>query len=139
MILSPLSTQKTIEFQLQQEHSFRYTQVHMIPLNQLAKDSGKKNRNNSYEKGSPSPFTNNDPLRGPRVPPQDLEAEKALLGSLLLSGEAIFEIADTVKSTSFYAAKHQIIYEVIDDLGNRKEPVELLTVSGDLRSKKQFD
>lgn len=110
----------------------------MIPLNQLAKDSGKKVRNNSYNKGSPSPF-NPDPLRGPRVPPQDLESEKALLGSLLLSGEAIFDIADVVKVTSFYAAKHQIIYEIIDDLVNRKEPVDILTVSAALREKKQFD
>ena len=52
----------------------------MIPLNQLAKDTGKKSRNNSYNKGSPSPFiSNDDPLRGPRIPPQDLESEKALL------------------------------------------------------------
>jgi replicative DNA helicase len=113
----------------------------MIPLNQLAKDSGKKVRNNSYNnnKGNPSPFTNNDPLRGPRVPPQDLESEKALLGSLLLSGEAIFDIADVVKPTSFYAAKHQIIYEIIDELVNKKEPVDILTVSAALREKKQFD
>lgn len=111
----------------------------MIPLNQLAKEHGKKDRKNSYNKGSPSPFNATDPLRGPRVPPQDLESEKALLGSLLLSGEAIFDIADVVKSGSFYAAKHQIIYEVIDDLVNRKEPVDLLTVSAALRENKQFD
>lgn len=111
----------------------------MIPLNQLAKEHGKKDRKNSYNKGSPSPFNQADPLRGPRVPPQDLESEKALLGSLLLSGEAIFEIADVVKPGSFYAAKHQIIYETIEDLVNRKEPVDLLTVSAALREKKQFD
>ncbi len=111
----------------------------MIPLNQLAKESGKKSRNNSYNKGSPSPFTSNDPLRGPRIPPQDLESEKALLGSLLLSGEAIFEISDIIKPTSFYASKHQIIFETIHDLVNRKEPVDLLTVSAELRNRKEFD
>lgn len=80
-----------------------------------------------------------DPLRGPRLPPQDLEAEKALLGSLLLSSEALFDIADLVSVKSFYAAKHGIIYEIIESLVNRKEPVDILTVSSELRARKEFD
>jgi replicative DNA helicase len=80
-----------------------------------------------------------DPLRGPRIPPQDLDAEKALLGSLLLSSDALYEIADILTPQSFYAAKHQIIYEVIEGLVNKKEPVDILTVSATLRSRKEFD
>ncbi|MDB5260359.1 MAG: replicative helicase, replicative helicase [Candidatus Nomurabacteria bacterium] len=80
-----------------------------------------------------------DPLRGPRIPPQDLEAEKALLGSLLLSSDAMFEIADLCTTKSFYAAKHQIIFEVVCDLVNKKEPVDILTVSSSLRNRKEFD
>lgn len=80
-----------------------------------------------------------DPFRGPRIPPQDLESEKALLGSLLLSSDAIFEITDIVHAQSFYAVKHQIIYEVIEGLVNRKEPVDILTVSAELRNRKQFE
>lgn len=110
----------------------------MIPLNQIAKgDKPKRKYASSYERrDSPVPT---DPLRGPRVPPQDLEAEKALLGSLLLSSDTMFEIADIVSAESFYAAKHQIIYEVIDDLVNRKEPVDILTVSAELKQRKEFD
>ena len=81
----------------------------------------------------------NDPLRGPRIPPQDLESEKALLGSLLLSSDSLFEIADIISMHSFYAAKHQIIYEVIEELINKKEPVDILTVSAALRTRKEFD
>jgi replicative DNA helicase len=86
-----------------------------------------------------SPFVVEDPLRGPRVPPQDLESEKALLGSLLLSSDSIFEIVDIINAHSFYAMKHQIIYEVIDELVNKKEPVDILTVSARLRERKEFD
>jgi replicative DNA helicase len=68
-----------------------------------------------------------------------LESEKALLGSLLLQSDALFEIADLVQATSFYAAKHQIIYETIEALVNKKEPVDILTVSAALRASKQFD
>ena len=110
----------------------------MIPLNQLAagtKPKGKKKFESPYEKASLS----EDPLRGPRIPPQDLESEKALLGSLLLSADALFEISDVVTSKSFYAAKHQVIYETIESLVNNKEPVDILTVSASLRAQKVFD
>lgn len=111
----------------------------MIPLDQLASQSksGKSRRKGNYESYDRKPA--DDPLRGPRIPPQDLESEKALLGSLLLSSEALFDIADLVTAESFYAAKHQIIYEVIDQLVNKKEPVDILTVSAELRSRKEFD
>jgi replicative DNA helicase len=76
----------------------------MLPLSQLAapKKSRPKRSYEQYEKKE-------DPLRGPRIPPQDLESEKALLGSLLLSSDALFDISDIVNAKSFYAAKHQII------------------------------
>ena len=114
----------------------------MIPLNQLSSQSKETSskRKSSYgkydRKGSDQSF---DALRGPRIPPQDLESEKALLGSLLLSSDALFDISDLVNTHSFYAAKHQIIFEVIDDLVNKKEPVDVLTVSAELRSRKEFD
>jgi replicative DNA helicase len=106
----------------------------MLPLSQLAapKKSRPKRSYEQYEKKE-------DPLRGPRIPPQDLESEKALLGSLLLSSDALFDISDIVNAKSFYAAKHQIIYEAIETLVNNKEPVDLLTVSAALRSGKEFE
>ncbi len=110
----------------------------MLPLDKISKGSDKqKGRKYSYDKReSPVP---SDALRGPRIPPQDLESEKALLGSLLLSSDAIFDIADVVSAESFYAAKHSIIYEIIESLVNRKEPVDILTVSAELRARKEFD
>jgi replicative DNA helicase len=99
----------------------------MLPLNQLTA-SKPKQRKKSYESYDKK-REGEDPLRGVRIPPQDLEAERALLGSLLLSQEALYDIADMVTSESFYSAKHQIIFESIENLVNQKEPVDILTVS----------
>ena len=114
----------------------------MIPLDQLSSSSKSKSRSKGKYGGNYESYDRKpkeDLLRGPRIPPQDLESEKALLGSLLLSSDALFDIADTLNAQSFYAAKHQIIYEVIDELVNKKEPVDILTVSAALRGRKEFD
>jgi replicative DNA helicase len=109
----------------------------MLPLDKISKGGDKSKRRVSYDRKEGLVPT--DPLRGPRIPPQDLESEKAFLGSLLLSSDAIFDVADLVTAESFYAAKHQIIFEVIENLVNRKEPVDVLTVSSELRARKEFD
>lgn len=64
-----------------------------------------------------------------RVPPQSLDAERALLGAILLKPEVIHDIADTVKPGSFYAEKHRIIYEAMRELSERGEPIDILTLS----------
>lgn len=109
----------------------------MLPLSQLAAPK-KKQAKRSYDSYNKE-REHADPLRGPRIPPQDLESEKALLGSLLLSSDALFDISDVVTASSFYAAKHQIIYETIETLVNNKEPVDILTVSAALRAGKEFE
>ncbi len=132
-----MSTGFDIDIALPQELAPCYTDE-MIPLDQLTNSSKPRK---SFRRGNYDTQQDKvqDPLRGPRIPPQDLEAEKALLGSLLLSGEALFDIADVVSSQSFYAEKHRIIYETVEALINKKEPVDLLTVSAKLREQKQFD
>ena len=67
-----------------------------------------------------------------RVPPQNLEAERALLGALLLKPDALHDVADTVRGDSFYAEKHKIIFETMQELASRGEPIDLLTVTGRL-------
>ena len=111
----------------------------MLPLNQLSASPKKKYNKGSYDSSSSKRSEEENLLRGPRIPPQDLESEKALLGSLLLSSEALFDISDVINAKSFYAAKHQIIYECIEVLVNNKEPVDILTVSAALRTSKDFD
>lgn len=76
---------------------------------------------------------------GIRVPPQNLESERAFLGSLLLRPEAMYEVMDVVKGDAFYADKHRIIFESIFELFSKREPVDMLTLGGRLREKGQLE
>lgn len=76
---------------------------------------------------------------GLRVPPQDIEAEKALLGSVMLKPDAILDISEIVSAESFYVEKHSLIYRAMLDLYSRSEPIDLLSLSSRLKEKKQLD
>jgi len=68
-----------------------------------------------------------------RVPPQNLEAEQAVLGSLLLDKEAIVKIADKMVPEDFYDERHAIIYRGIIDLYEQRTAIDILTLSARLR------
>ncbi|MBX4199059.1 replicative DNA helicase [Candidatus Parcubacteria bacterium] len=70
-----------------------------------------------------------------RVPPHNLEAEMALLGSIMLRPDAIYEVMDTVGPTSFYFEKHKIIFETMLELFAKREPIDLLSLSSKLKEK----
>ncbi len=63
------------------------------------------------------------------LPPQSIETEKSLLGSVLLDKEAIAKVADFLDEHSFYSRSHQIIFDHILRLYERREPIDVLTVS----------
>lgn len=77
-------------------------------------------------------------ISGLRIPPQDMEAERALLGSIMLSPRALHDVIDLVSPDSFYAEKHRLIYAAIFELSSRGEPIDLVSLSGRLRDKKQL-
>lgn len=70
-----------------------------------------------------------------RLPPQSIEGEKSLLGSLMLDKDAIVKVVDFLQPRDFYKKTHQEIYQTIVDLFERGEPVDLLTVSTRLKEK----
>ncbi len=74
-----------------------------------------------------------------RVPPQSVEAEMALLGSVMLRPDVIHEVVDQIKSDSFYAERHRIIYQTMLDLLNVSTPIDLLSLSNRLREKGELD
>lgn len=76
---------------------------------------------------------------GFRVPPQNIDAEKALLGSILIKSDSLYEVLETINSDSFYADKHKTIFQSIIDLHDRNEPIDLLTLSSDLSNKKLLE
>jgi replicative DNA helicase len=70
-----------------------------------------------------------------RIPPQNIEAEQATLGSMLIDRDAISKAVEIVQSPYFYKDAHRIIYEVIVGLFEKGEPVDLVTVTEVLRSR----
>ena len=74
-----------------------------------------------------------------KLPPQSVEAEQCLLGSLLLDNTAIIKIADSVVAKDFYKAIHQEIYQAMVDLFEKSEPVDMVSVKNRLKSKKKLE
>lgn len=74
-----------------------------------------------------------------KLPPQSIEAEMSLLGSLMLDKEAIVKVSDSLEPRDFYKPVHQIIYEAMLDLFSRNEPVDLLSVSSRLKDKRKIE
>ncbi len=68
-----------------------------------------------------------------RVPPQSLEAEMGVLGSMLLDRDAIAAVVEILRPEDFYREAHRIVYSAIVDLFERGEPVDLITVTDRLR------
>ena len=79
------------------------------------------------------------PMTDLRIPPQSLEAERAILGSIMLKPDSINEILDIIGIDSFYAHKHQIIYETMLELMSRGEPADVSLLSNRLKEKKVHD
>ncbi len=71
-----------------------------------------------------------------KIPPQNIEVEQSLLGSLMIDPDAIFKVVDFLKPRDFYKKIHQDIYEIIIDLLNKREAIDILSVSARLKEKK---
>ncbi len=73
-----------------------------------------------------------------RVPPQDVVAEKSLLGALMISNEVLPDVLTVLRPRDFYEQRHQTIFQAIVDLYDQHKPVDLLTLTSDLKSKKKL-
>lgn len=71
-----------------------------------------------------------------RIPPQDLEAEKSLLGALLLSDKAFPDILSIVRAEDFYDPRHVQIFQGMTDLYGRHRPIDLMTLTAQLKEQK---
>lgn len=74
-----------------------------------------------------------------KLPPQAIETEMAVLGALMLESNAIEEVAGILTEDSFYKDEHQKIYAVVRSLFDKHNPIDLLTVTQELRDRKQLD
>jgi len=67
-----------------------------------------------------------------RTPPQDLEAERSVLGGMMISKDAIADVIEQIRGTDFYRPAHEVIYDSILDLYGRGEPADAITVADEL-------
>lgn len=74
-----------------------------------------------------------------RVPPQDLEAEQSTLGSMLIEQGAASRALAILQPNDFYRDAHKAVFEAILQVQNRDEPVDLVTVSAELRRAERLD
>ena len=74
-----------------------------------------------------------------KVPPQSLEAEQSLLGSILIEKRAFDKVADMIDPEDFYKDAHRYVYEAMVELFSKQEPIDLLTISNYLEERKTID
>ncbi|MGW8123887.1 replicative DNA helicase [Roseivirga echinicomitans] len=68
-----------------------------------------------------------------KLPPQATDLEEAILGALMLEKDALTNVIDILRPESFYKEAHQVIYQAIYDLFQASEPIDILTVTSQLR------
>jgi replicative DNA helicase len=78
-------------------------------------------------------------LQQGKIPPQALELEEAVLGAMLIDKKGVDEVIDLIQPEAFYKAAHQTIFEAIFQLFQDSQPIDLLTVSSELRKKGKLE
>lgn len=74
-----------------------------------------------------------------KLPPQNIEAEQSLLGAILIDKDAIIKIADMITGDDFYQNAHGIIYNTILELFEKKEAIDILSLTSKLEERGQLD
>lgn len=86
----------------------------------------------------PAPESITAPLEG-RVPPQAPELEEAVLGAILLEKDAYMQVGEMLRPSTFYLKTHELIYEAITQLALNQKPVDMLTVTEQLKKNGNLD
>jgi len=74
-----------------------------------------------------------------KLPPQNIEAEQSVLGSILLENSAINRVLEILSDRDFYNEAHRKIFNIISELSEKSEPIDLITLSNALRDKNILD
>ena len=72
------------------------------------------------------------------VPPQAVELEEAVLGALMLEADKITEVQEYLTEESFYKEEHRLIYRVMNELAMAQQPIDMFTVTNQLKSKREL-
>ncbi len=93
----------------------------------------------AFTKKKKPAYTNTIINDGSKLPPQAIDLEEAVLGALMIEKHAITLIGEILVPDSFYKDAHGIIYKAIRELSSNAEPIDILTVTSELRKKGQLD
>jgi len=74
-----------------------------------------------------------------KLPPHNIEAEIAVLGSLLVDPDAVVNVLDFVRSEHFYKQEHQVIFEAMVELFDKHQPIDAVTISQQLKKMKKLE
>ncbi len=74
-----------------------------------------------------------------KVPPNDIEAEQAIIGSMLTDKDAVISSIEVLKEEDFYREDNKAIYSAILNLYNKAEPIDIITVKAELESMGRFE
>ena len=75
-----------------------------------------------------------------KLPPQNIEAEQSLLGALLIDKDAIIQVAELLEPYHFYRSEqHGQIFAAMKQLFDRREPIDLVTLTEELKKKGGYD
>ncbi len=103
------------------------------------KQSSRKNYNGNGNGRNGQAQRISMPIAADKLPPQNLDAEKSLLGALLLDREAMNKIADLIKPDDFYQRGHQLIAQAAFMLYEKHEPIDLLSLSNKIGEMGELD
>jgi replicative DNA helicase len=70
-----------------------------------------------------------------RIPPQSIEAEKSILGSMMLDNEIVIDVLDALEPDDFFREDHKEIFRIISDLSQELQPTDIITVSDKLKDR----
>ena len=74
-----------------------------------------------------------------KIPPHDVEAEQAALGSILTDEDAVINAIETLKPEDFYREDNKYIYQAVINLYNKGEPIDIITVKSELTAMQKFE
>ena len=74
-----------------------------------------------------------------RIPPHSVESEQSILGSILLDKDAIITVTETIQPEDFYKEAHKIIYECMLKLNSKNEPIDLITLTEELKKQESLE
>jgi replicative DNA helicase len=88
-----------------------------------------------HNQPAPSPMTTSAKM----VPPQNVEAEQAVLGTILIQDRSLLKVVEILSAENFYRDAHKVIYEVMVSLFEKREPHDLITVTSLLIDQNRLD